>query len=800
MNRFRPGRTSVPQRSERTPSRLPAQSEDILEPVLGFTVSLLLLARMLIPTESADAGDTLWIVQLWLGAGLIWCWVKYRQRDFHVRLDWYDLAVWLLVAGHVISAMHVVCTVGHKRAAVNMLWEWIGLGVLFFLVRRTATTAHARSHLLVAFTSSAIVLAGMGLWQHYVWYPQTVKQYEQLRQELNTLTETAPTSALTSPQERRLRQIQTEFMNQGIPLRGPERILWEQRLSSSREPFGPFALANTFAGVEVVWLIVLLGAVPNLRGRWRQFGVATPAAALMVVCILLTKSRTAWVGLVGGLIFWACWSSFARWRQKPEAGVLGIAGKDVEQTVRRKSSKVMLAWGAGGLAFVALTATVALTGGLDRFVLSQASKSMQYRLQYWEGTWGVIRERPILGTGPGNFRQHYLKHKLPESSEEIADPHNLVLDVWVNGGLVGLIGLLAVILAIICGLLRTQKQPRFSSQMGDSSNISQKGVSPWLLGGAASFFAIWLYRGLFDAQLDMSLFLLLVSWTTIVWLLRTLRVNNAVLAFAGISLLIHLLGAGGIGMPAVCQILLLLVALGTTRSHTEPPTTIDRPKNQNQSRSWGLAACTACLAGMFAGSLFSATLPVLKCNGLMQAADAIAIEGMNRPKAMRLYQRAAELDPISPRPYQRMAELAFLQWQNGIQGHLWTFDAAADFFQETIRRDPCNPNLYTSLGKWYSERYRRTGNISDVRTAERFLAEAHIRYPGSTAVLAELAFAAKSSGHLGASEQHAKEAVTLDDINHSAGHVDKYLPPETLDRLKRILAQRHQDLPTSEAN
>ena len=60
-------------------------------------------------------------------------------------------------------------------------------------------------------------------------------------------------------------------------------------------------------------------------------------------------------------------------------------------------------------------------------------------------TWEVIREHLWLGTGPGNFRDYYLKYKLPESSEEIADPHNFVFDVWANTGLLGLTGLLACV-------------------------------------------------------------------------------------------------------------------------------------------------------------------------------------------------------------------------------------------------------------------------------------------------------------------------------------------------------------------
>ena len=86
-----------------------------------------------------------------------------------------------------------------------------------------------------------------------------------------------------------------------------------------------------------------------------------------------------------------------------------------------------------------LLTVAALGGGFDVQVISEAPKSLDYRLQYWTGAMGVIREHPLVGVGPGNFRQHYLRYKVPESSEDIADPHNLVLDLWTSGGLLRLL-------------------------------------------------------------------------------------------------------------------------------------------------------------------------------------------------------------------------------------------------------------------------------------------------------------------------------------------------------------------------
>ena len=44
-------------------------------------------------------------------------------------------------------------------------------------------------------------------------------------------------------------------------------------------------------------------------------------------------------------------------------------------------------------------------GGLDVQVLSEAPKSVLYRLEYWQATARVIAQYPIFGCGPGNFQR-----------------------------------------------------------------------------------------------------------------------------------------------------------------------------------------------------------------------------------------------------------------------------------------------------------------------------------------------------------------------------------------------------------
>ncbi len=118
-----------------------------------------------------------------------------------------------------------------------------------------------------------------------------------------------------------------------------------------------------------------------------------------------------------------------------------------------------------------LVAAGVATRQLDVQILTEARKSLGYRWEYWVGSWGVITDAPApfaprrarvrcwrrtavettprsakpfwWGVGPANFAGPYLRHKLPEASEEIQDPHNMIFEVWAESGLFAMLALVA---------------------------------------------------------------------------------------------------------------------------------------------------------------------------------------------------------------------------------------------------------------------------------------------------------------------------------------------------------------------
>ena len=233
-----------------------ADSHDLpLRPWLLGGLTVLLVARPLFPSESAaNSGDGLAVVMLWIALSVFWlvvavgrpsnCWsgsctaaplrkrrggsataiptvVAVGQPKFSIRFGWTDAAVGLLIVWHSVAALWAAFH-GSPRPAVNMLWEWISLGLCFFMVRQLVATERERRAIVGVMIALAVALAGYGLYQYAYEMPQTQARYA------------------TDP-DRALRDA-----GLWLPPDSPQRKLFEDRLHNA-EPIATFALTNSLA-------------------------------------------------------------------------------------------------------------------------------------------------------------------------------------------------------------------------------------------------------------------------------------------------------------------------------------------------------------------------------------------------------------------------------------------------------------------------------------------------------------------------------------------------------------------------
>jgi len=744
------------------------QSTGPFEITLQVAVVALFFARYLLPTEGTEQGDTVWIVQLWLGTAVLYFWYLYREQLAVPKFDRYDAAVGLLVFGHVVSAVAVLVTEGQKRSALNMLWEWLGIGVSLFLVRRILVSDAARKQFIIVFVGLTTVLAGLGLWQHFVWYPQLASQYNASIAELNTLRETQPESQQAAiERHQRIQKIQADLATQGAPAEGPARRMWEDRLRGSVEPIGLFALTNSFAGMLVVGLFLGISMLVQTVSRAERSTKSTICLciilAVLAYCFLLTKSRTAWLALVCGSGVW-----------------LALAAINGKKLTRRA---VLSAVGVLVLGVCALAVAFA-TNGIDREVITEGPKSMQYRLQFWTGTWDVIQEHPWLGTGPGNFRQHYLKYKLPESSEEIADPHNMFLDVWANGGLLALIGLSSC-LAIGLRLLKPASTAEIVLPDSEKNSVHSFSLfrGPVFWGSVCAFFVVFLFLFLFQGISDFRILLLLPLWVLVVLLLARIdfncKLHSAIGGVCFLALGIHLLASGGIAMPAVVQTLLVLPMV-FFRMDSE---NCEQGEPQRRICFAPLLCCGLLFAG-FLGCLFSAIKPVLASEAFLRSGEVAFLQDRNRSKAERLLNLAVEADPLSADALTRLAEIKFQIWS---AGQTQSFSEASKVQKQAIAANPHSFQGYQLLGSWYREKHRRTQKTEDAQHAVDYYRQAVSRYPHNARLQSEYALTLQKTGQIVEARKHAELALKLDQISLMHGHIDKYLPEKQVSLLKSLL-------------
>ena len=590
----------------------------------------LLTARAFWPSEPdfrTDAGDGLvWVFALFLTVGLGIAGSLISGR-FAMRWSWADLGVIALVGLVALSSLHAI----DHRPALNLAWEWVAFGLVYWLIRSLPRTRGESTALAGALAATAVAVAVYGLFQVVVELPELRTHYLGHKLEALNLV--------------------------GITPGSPQQALYEDRLLGSNEPYSTFALANSLAGFLVGPLVVCLGLVwQNLTrrdgtgSRLMAVGLAVVPGLLLLVCLVLTKSRSAWVGLTVGLLVLA-FNERHRVRKRTLA-LAGMAGLALVVT---------LAW--AGLA----------TGRLDRLVLTQSGKSMKYRQQYWVGTWRAINATPAAyskGFGPGNFGAPYVLHKLPEASEEVNDPHNFVLEVWATAGLWAVVALAVAVGFILWNTLGPPKVR--ADEPADTSFQADPSPPPsgpgWLVAcSACGLLLVVVFRLTDFFQRDMlnRWLVLAVGWWLAVGFGRALwrrrPLDGSLLGAAVVAVLVNLTAAGGVGIPVVALGLWTAAALGLNLRD-------DRPCGRSREAggrlaAFALAAVWVALLGTFLG----AVVPFWKSEAAMAVAeDALNTRGRapDFDRAENAYLAAIRADGYSSRPWLAMAAMEYQAWMS----------------------------------------------------------------------------------------------------------------------------------------
>lgn len=717
---------------------------------LGLFASLA-SARLLWPSEDAAAGTGLsWCLWIILAA-LAFAAFRLKRGDFQFRWNLADVFVGLTFFAVFLSSSRAL----DHRPATNMAWEWVALGLFYMVVRQVPRDNAETSGLVWSQLIMATALAAYGLFQNTVEFPLLRQVYQ------------------ANPER--------TLLSLGINPDSPSRKAFEDRLLGSNEVMSTFALANSLAGVLVGPLVILFGLMfdqilkPNLS-RNTKLARCIPLGILQLligICLFWTKSRSGWLGLVAGL---------------------GVTSLFLMRNTRLRYVVRLIV----PLLFLVISLFLVglATGRMDLLVLTESVKSLRYRVEYWVATWGIISQGGhwLRGIGPANFGYYYMQFKLPQASEEISDPHNVFLDLWVTAGIFALIFFVAALLWALAKMSVAKSNETDYETLASSRRLAKLLVISLTAFIIAPVLGGW---NLFQEDLLRRWFVLLAGWS-LGWSVSRNVISSCViradhLASAVVATLVTWLAAGGIGFPSVALGFWLVLAAGLNLASDQwrvAPTKADF--DVKLLRFLPVAACVALLGGFLGG-----ILPFWKA----EHARALATELLEGPSprvsaARQQYMESIAADPQDATAFVSLAELEYQAWrQEGSKPEL--FDAAWTKIQKgyeyalSLPRNPLATPIWRREAGFIQMMLKQSGNripaaqqIALIGQQAKCLRTASKLYPNSSAILAELAEVDASLGLADQARESARMALELSDLTP---HNDKKLDPARQMKLKAII-------------
>lgn len=210
--------------------------------------------------------------------------------------------------------------------------------------------------------------------------------------------------------------------------------------------------------------------------RWMCKALAMVMTVVNVSCLMLTFSRGGWIGMVVSLLVlllllahW--WSVYLPrfWRTWALPLVLGTAAAVI---------------------ILAIAVVEPLRDRVSSIFAGRGDSSNNFRINVWMAVIEMIKDRPLLGIGPGNvaFNKIYPLYQRPRFSALSA--YSILLEVAVETGLIGLTCFVWLLLTTLTQAWRALQGLR---QLGDREGY-------WLI-GAISAMAGLFSHGMFDTVL-----------------------------------------------------------------------------------------------------------------------------------------------------------------------------------------------------------------------------------------------------------------------------------------------------------
>lgn len=312
-----------------------------------------------------------------------------------------------------------------QRAGFDTALEQTSLLAAAFVAMQVAQAHWQRRLVLLAVAGLAVMLGAEGLHQVFVEIPERVSDFQDHKAAI--------------------------LAAQGLAEGSPEARMYEGRVREISAT-GWFGLANVFGSLMILAMLSVVGLAVE---KWRLARAAradpsdktkasrtSSAGARELPMSLLAAAVTTLLALPA-VATWLLTRSVAAVGCGAVAwGLFALVGLRPDWARRNRGKLLASALAALALGAVALAVVARTQGRLNH-------RSLEVRRLYWSAAADMVRDRPMLGVGPGNFFEPYLRYRRAGAEEGVKNPHNVVVQALSEYGLPGglaYLGLLGFVL------------------------------------------------------------------------------------------------------------------------------------------------------------------------------------------------------------------------------------------------------------------------------------------------------------------------------------------------------------------
>jgi O-antigen ligase len=215
---------------------------------------------------------------------------------------------------------------------------------------------------------------------------------------------------------------QEQLSKLGIESGTLQAFLYEHRLYS-KDIKGYFTTGNSLGSFLILTGFTTIGLIAGKLRKYMQTRQNPVDACILLVillaqilCFFAATSKGAAAAAFIGAVMFAVWIFFR---------------KIISE---KRNLLFFAALLGGGFAVTAIIGFAAYTAKLP------GGNSMLVRAEYWFAAARIIANNFLTGIGGGNFGYYYTLFKMPAAIETVQDPHNMLLSIAAQYGIIGLIG------------------------------------------------------------------------------------------------------------------------------------------------------------------------------------------------------------------------------------------------------------------------------------------------------------------------------------------------------------------------